>query len=197
MKAESASSARARTARRASGRSLPGSTLQVLLAGLLCCLPACGSGDGAAVLVEDPAGENGPGSGSDTKGTIELELELAGVEFVQFQFHIQGNGLDRRGAIGVEASETVSAIIGAIPFGTGYDITLQSQSTGSPPLWCSGSANFDVTTAGVTTVPVKILCRETPTPSAVPVPFAANVALCAALVALGIGLLPRTRKVAP
>ena len=68
-------------------------------------------------------------------------------------------------------------------------------SASEPVLSCSGAATFDVTSSGVTPVPVSIHCIVGAAPAAaVPVPGTANLALCAALLGLGVALVSRKQS---
>jgi hypothetical protein len=115
-------------------------------------LAACGTQNGKG----DPTA-----AGDETVGTIDLELQLAnGNTLASATYTITGpNGFARTGSINIEDATRISALIGAIPPGTGYSITISATSVeGSDS--CTGSATFSVTAGQTANVPVAILCRE-------------------------------------
>src|SRR6185369_12176380 len=65
------------------------------------------------------------------------------------------------GTVDVSNSSTLSVVIGGIPFGTGYQISLHGTTTDGQAV-CAGSATFDVSSAGTTTVPVHLTCDVRP-----------------------------------
>jgi hypothetical protein len=151
------------------------------------------SGASGDLATETPESTEGVSGGS--VGSIELALQLGDAEFLSFSYQVSGGGFDKTGTIDVSGSETLTALIAAIPFGAGYGIALQGQSTSEPVLSCSGAATFEVTSSGVTPVPVSIHCIVGAAPAAaVPVPGAANLALCAALLGLGVALVSRKQS---
>lgn len=91
----------------------------------------------------------------DHTGQIGLELQLApGLEIDAVNYTIVGpGGFTRTGAIDVSHSLTISAVLGGLPFGGGYQISLTASSADGGAV-CGGSATFDIT--GPDTVPVAL-----------------------------------------
>ncbi|HLK91840.1 MAG TPA: alkaline phosphatase family protein, partial [Polyangia bacterium] len=56
---------------------------------------------------------------------------------------------------------TISAIIGGLPFGTGYQISIKGTTTDGRGV-CMGSATFDVTSTATVSVPVNVTCNLQP-----------------------------------
>jgi hypothetical protein len=152
----------------------------IALAGAVGCgTPSTGSESFSSV----PGSEESSGSGV---GSVGFNLDVASSQIDAVKYDISGNHFQKTGTIDVSQSPRVSAVIAGVPFGSGYAATLTADSVQGPKLSCLGSANFDVTSADVTPVEVKITCQETPT---VPVPRGAIVALGAILLASGMSLL--------
>jgi phospholipase C len=109
-------------------------------------------------------------------GKVSLDLQLAsGLTLNTVTYAITGpNGFSRTGSIDVSQSSTVSAIISAIPLGTGYQISINGTTTDGGTV-CMGSATFDVTTTGTTTVPVHLTCNQQPTTGSILVNGSINV----------------------
>jgi hypothetical protein len=164
----------------------------LLLAGSV----GCGNGDGAAAPLDGtpdaPAPSNSPAD-AEGAGTLSFGLTTqSGLEFDSFDYVITGPGFTKAGAIDVSDSNTVSARIDGIPAASGYSLTLSGTSTVPAVASCSGSASFSITARTVSNVPVDIQCHVQdgggpvePTPSPVPLPPFAPLALGIALAALG------------
>jgi phospholipase C len=112
----------------------------------------------------------------ENEGQINLDLQLAsGVALDTVQYTITGPvGFSREGSIGVANSSTVSAVIGGIPTGAGYQIMLRSTIVGGGGD-CSGSATFDVKAGGTTPVSVHMTCVLQPGTGSVLVNGTVNV----------------------
>src|SRR4051812_47189293 len=80
----------------------------------------------------------------DHTGTIGLELQAGGLQLNAVQYVIVGNGFTKSGSIGVTDSTKISAVIGGIPAGNGYTITLSAVDASNAATTCSGSASFNV-----------------------------------------------------
>ena len=78
------------------------------------------------------------------------------------------------GTIDVSQSSTVSAVIGGIPFGAGYQISLRGTTTDGRGV-CMGSATFDVSAPGTKTVPVHLTCDVQPNVGSISVNGQINV----------------------
>src|SRR6185369_8371865 len=99
----------------------------------------------------------------DQTGSVGLQLQLAfGMTLNTVSYTITGPaGFTRAGTVDVSNSSTLSVVIGGIPFGTGYQISLHGTTTDGQAV-CAGSATFDVSSAGTTTVPVHLTCDVRP-----------------------------------
>src|SRR3954471_2269886 len=81
----------------------------------------------------------------DTTGTLSVGLQLAGGSSINSaSYTITGpNGFTRTGAIDVSASTKLTAVIGGLPAGTGYQISIAATTTNGATT-CGGSAQFNV-----------------------------------------------------
>jgi hypothetical protein len=120
--------------------------------GLVACLPASTDRDGV-----DP--------GAD-QGAVDLALTLApGIDVASVSFKVEGNGIvPRSGAIDVrDPRATVSVVVGALPAGSGYHVTLTA--TGGPPgTTCAGTAAFSVVAGRNSAVRVDLDCGDVKAP---------------------------------
>jgi len=80
----------------------------------------------------------------------------------------------KTGNIDVSATQSISAVIGGIPAGTGYSITLNA-TTVDGGTTCTGSTTFDVIARATSTVSVQLRCHEPPTTGSVAVGGKLNV----------------------
>src|SRR5262245_41551301 len=96
-------------------------------------------------------------------GQVGIELQIApGIVVSSVEYVITGPlGFSRRGQIDVSNSSTVSAIIGGIPFGGGYQISLLASSADAR-VSCAGSATFDIDGPALRAVPVHMTCQVQP-----------------------------------
>jgi len=146
------------------------------------------------------ADPTGPAAANDTRlGAVALDLQIGGmIPIDTVRYDIGGGAFRKTGTIDVSNSRSASALIDAIPFGTGYVATMTATSTGVPRVECSGSSSFDVTATDVTAVPVHLTCTEAPTgsPPAAPVPVPSNAmfALSGLLLAFGLARLGRADR---
>jgi hypothetical protein len=100
--------------------------------------------------------------GEDPLGSLEMNLEIApGLEIHVVDYEITGNDIEPiTGIIPVDAfGSTISAQIGGIPAGTGYQIVL-SAVTVDGEIECMGSAMFDVVAGEATNVSITMLCDD-------------------------------------
>src|SRR5580658_3651197 len=140
----------------------------VIALGLLVGTNACSAGaDGASsgpgVVPSSSSGlsTEGPGSGSGDMGSVGLQLTLPGGEQVNtIQWAITGPN----GTTNVVQSSSVTVqglavrfVVGNIPAGTGYQVTLSGTSTSSM-VTCTGSAQFSVVAHATTLVSVQLAC---------------------------------------
>jgi len=133
----------------------------------------------------------------ETAGSIELSLKLGAQQLDSMSYAIVGSGFSKSGNLDVSHSSKVSGVVGGIPFGTNYSLTLSGKGAGSVPMDCSGSTSFDLKDAGPLPVNIQITCKEPavvepPTPAPVP-PFAV-FALACLLGACGIAVQRRTAQ---
>jgi hypothetical protein len=103
----------------------------------------------------------GPAARGDL-GDLGLSLTAAGATIDQANYVITGpQGFTASGTIDVSQSSNLSALIGGIPAGAGYSITLTAASTDTT-LNCAGSATFDVVAGQTAKVSVPLACHEAP-----------------------------------
>jgi hypothetical protein len=93
-------------------------------------------------------------------GSIDLALIEGGVTLTSVSYTITGpNGFSKAGTINVAASSTLSTIIGGLPAGNGFTITLAATGTDGTTT-CGGSATFNVTAGAVAAVSVALDCHQ-------------------------------------
>src|SRR6188768_2285917 len=96
---------------------------------------------------------------SDAVGSIGLALQTGGVTLSSVSYTIVGTGYSRSGTLNVANSTQISAVIGGIPAGSGYSISLTASDATNSAITCSGSASFDITAGATTAAQVKLQCR--------------------------------------
>lgn len=103
-----------------------------------------------------------PDMGEEIAGDVTLELRAApGVNLATVSYDVSGNGFHKTGTVNVAHSTRISVVIGGIPAGNGYTITLTATDT-SGNISCAGTATFNVT-AGMTTIAnVHLTCHVGP-----------------------------------
>ncbi len=113
---------------------------------------------------------------SEHVGTVGLALAVAaGITLNTLNYAITGPaGFSRTGPIDVSNSTSATAVIGGIPFGTGYLISLSGKSLEGTAM-CAGTATFDITSATTTPVPVHITCGVQPGTGSISVNGTLNV----------------------
>jgi hypothetical protein len=121
-------------------------------------------------------------------GSIALSLNVGGKQLDSMSYAIVGDGFSKSGSLDVSHSSKVSGIVGGIPFGNDYSLTLTGKGVGAAPLDCSGSTSFALSSVGPVPVAIQITCKElgTSPPPAAPVPPFAIFTLACALAALGV-----------
>lgn len=118
----------------------------------LVCLLALGVGAPLNGCSSEPLS----GVGADQVGSLGLNLDVApGVTLNSVAYTITGNGFTKSGTIDSSGSPTISGTIGGIPAGKAYSITLTATSVESGIVF-SGSATFNVTAGGTTSVKVHL-----------------------------------------
>ena len=119
------------------------------------CLAIVGCSSEAAPHSSQPASEQAG------QGSLGLTLS-SGATLTSVSYTIVGPAsFSKTGSIDVSNSTTVSGLIGGIPAGSGYAITL-SASTADVSLTCGGSATFDITARQTTPVSVAVTCKSAP-----------------------------------
>lgn len=123
-----------------------------------------------------PSTEGETGAAADNASSVALSLDLAsGVTINSASYTITGpNGFTKSGTIDLSQSASFSAVIGGIPAGTGYSVTLGTTSTDGSTS-CAGSATFDVVARMTAAVTVHLSCHEQPRTGSVLVNGAINI----------------------
>jgi len=120
-------------------------------------LTGCGKG---------AAESNGPGPTEDV-GSVTLALQLgSGGVINTFSYSLTGPST-KSGTIDVSHSTTVSAVIGAVPAGSGYVISLAGATTDGTTTCTGTSGMFTVTARMTTAVTVAISCKQASTTGSV------------------------------
>lgn len=102
-----------------------------------------------------------PASAEDGVGTLGLSLQVGtGTVVNSFNYVITGPaGYSRPGVVNVASSSTLSALIGGIPVGSGYLVSLTT-SAADGSFACTGSGAFNVAARATSNVKVHLQCRE-------------------------------------
>jgi hypothetical protein len=96
----------------------------------------------------------------DTVGSLGLALQAGGLTINKTSFTITGpNAFSLTGTIDLSSSTKLTALIGNMPAGVGYQITLTAVATDGTTS-CGGSATFDITARKTTAVTVTLDCHE-------------------------------------
>ena len=113
---------------------------------------------------------------NDRTGSATIALQLAGgLTINTVTYSITGPaGFTKSGSIDVSHSTTVSTVIGGLPAGNGYGITLTGTATDGVSS-CLGSGTFNVTAGAVTAVSVVLDCHQAATTGSVSVNGVLNV----------------------
>ncbi len=117
-------------------------------------LAACGSQGGGDAKDHESASEA-------AAGKLDLALQLANGHTVNsVSYTITGpGGFSKTGSVDVSKSNKVTTLIGGLPAGNGYSITLSATSTDASDS-CSGSGSFNVTAGATASVTVPMSCHE-------------------------------------
>jgi hypothetical protein len=113
---------------------------------------------------------------TDSTGTVAFDLRLPdGRTINTASYKITGpNGFMKTGTIDVSNSNTLTATIGGLPAGMGFQITITGMTTDGS-LNCGGSQTFNVTAGQTVTVQVPLACHEAPRTGSVTVNGTLNV----------------------
>lgn len=136
------------------------------------------------------AGRQGLDSPADGSGIVSLRLQVApGVSIDQIDWTISNPTLlaaDRTGTVDVSQSATIQFVVGGLPAGGGYTITLRA--TTSTGVGCVGSALFTVAPGATASVMAGLVCGATSVDAggngSVAVSTPVSIAMCAAVSAL-------------
>ncbi len=144
------------------------SALVVPVTGALLAAAACSGPNPSSSEAAPSVEENG--------ASIGLRLDLApGVTTSSASYTITGpSGFTRSGSIELAASTALSAVIGGIPAGAAYSISVSTTSTDGL-VSCAGSASFSVTAHTTTAVTVHLSCHEAPRNGSIMVNGSVNV----------------------
>jgi hypothetical protein len=103
-----------------------------------------------------------PGAGGDGQiGTVSLEVQLApGLHLNALNYTITGpNAFHRMGTLNLSSSTVISGLLGGIPAGNGYNITVTGVASDGVTT-CGGAAVFNVSPGAVTIAVLHLICRE-------------------------------------
>jgi hypothetical protein len=102
-----------------------------------------------------------PTASDGATGEVNLALGLAnGTTLASASYVIIGPaGFSRSGSLDVSKSSQLTALVGGIPAGNGFSITISATSTDGSTS-CGGSATFNVTAHQTTPVTVSVDCHE-------------------------------------
>lgn len=96
-------------------------------------------------------------------GAVGMSLSLPqGLSLASVQWVVHNPALlpaDRTGSVDVSQSSTVEFVVGGLPAGAGYSLTLTATTAGGIP--CQGSATFTVSANTTATVSASIVCVNT------------------------------------
>lgn len=124
--------------------------LLVLLGVCPLALVACGAS----------AGENGERGTNSDLGSVQVALQLSsGLELDSLTYDLTGPST-RTGTIDLTNSTTVSVLLGGVPVGTGYTLTLSGAATDGKTTCAGTSEAFAVNAAATTPVKVGISCKQ-------------------------------------
>jgi len=123
-----------------------------------------------------PRGTGAAAIQTDGTGSATIALQIAGgLTINTVTYSITGPaGFSTSGSIDVSHSTTVSTVIGGLPAGNGYSLTLTGTATDGTST-CLGSGTFNVTAGAVTAVSVVLDCHQAPTTGSVSVNGVTNV----------------------
>ncbi|MES1173067.1 MAG: metallophosphoesterase [Myxococcales bacterium] len=116
----------------------------------------------AACSGTNPDSDQGSASSEDA-ASISLNLDLAsGIVVNSASYTIVGpNAFTRSGTLDLSTATSLSGVIGGLPAGSGYTVTVNLTSVDGA-VGCSGSAAFNVTARTTSAVTVHLSCHEAP-----------------------------------
>ncbi len=121
----------------------------------------------ALVVVAAPACTDGgtpsPTAPAPTVGSIEIGLVVPpSFQIDTVSYQISRGTFSQAGALDVSKSGTITAVIGGLPIGTAYQLTLSATDVGHKFSSCVGSGTFDVNANAVTPLPIDVTCHLAP-----------------------------------
>jgi hypothetical protein len=143
-----------------------------------------------------------PVAGQAPVGAVSLALQLpGGVRIDAVDYELTGPAYHATGRFNVAGSSTVGGVLGGLPLGNGYLVTLRATDIDHHLTSCEGAAGFDVATPGTVPVTVQIRCREVRAPvvaaQAVPLSRGYLLVFGGLLAALGTAVLRRPTAGSP
>ena len=96
---------------------------------------------------------------NEESGSVGLALQAGGVTLSSVSYTIVGTGFTKSGSIDVANSTQISAVIGGIPAGNGYSISLTATDAANSATTCTGSASFNINAGATSTAQVRLQCR--------------------------------------
>jgi hypothetical protein len=173
------------------------------LAGLALAAALAGGCDGTPGARVEPGSGAAPGAAQIVGQRAEGAIDIAVLVPPNFQvatasYQIAKPGFSVTGSLNVAESATISGVIGGIPTGTGYTLTLTMTDVAKKFTSCAGSSTFAVVGGTTTPVIVGVSCHLPQSvavgPPTVPVPMPAVVLLAVALLATGSFTAGRGRR---
>ncbi|HEY3256395.1 MAG TPA: hypothetical protein VGJ91_20690, partial [Polyangiaceae bacterium] len=130
----------------------------------------------SAALVACSADQSQPTLAGESLGSVAFALQAApGITLSSVSYTILGPAsFSKSGSFDLSQSSKIGALIGPLPAGVGYSITLAANSVEGTSS-CSGGAVFDVIARQTTPVAVAFLCHEAARTGSVIVNGALNV----------------------
>jgi phospholipase C len=119
--------------------------------------------------------DTGAGATNNGIGSVAINLQAGSATFSTFSYTIAGsNGFSKSGSLDVSSSSKLTGVIGGLPAGTGFKITLTGTSSDGSTQ-CGGSATFSVTAHGTTAVSLTLDCRQPSTTGSISVTGTFNI----------------------
>jgi phage tail sheath gpL-like len=136
-------------------------------------------------------GSGNPGAGESGTGAVDVALAVPPkLNIATINYQLTNTGYSKSGTFDVSQTQTLSAVVGGIPAGTGYTLAMSATDTANKFTGCTGSSSVNVVAGATTPVSVAMDCHLpqqviVSTPN-VPVPMSAVVLLAAGLLAAGL-----------
>jgi alpha-tubulin suppressor-like RCC1 family protein len=130
----------------------------------------------------------------NSDGKVAFELQIGpGVTLSTVRWAIHHPTLlsaDRTGSVDVSHSQAVQFVVGGLPAGPGYTITLTGTTDGPTGFACSGTTAFDVAASSTTSVPLVLRCAGAPVDAGNNGSVVINVTTVVGRVATALSLSP-------